>query len=82
MIENSLKFSHFLENAIKKSAEAKLRLAPQRRRITLSSIHIRARYALRVTLVPARSAFKLFAASAERKCIFEDQKSMNPEVFG
>ena len=25
--------------------------------------------------------FKLYAASAERKCIFEHQNSMNPEVF-
>ena len=48
-----------------------------------SSLYILGIYALRVTLIlPRGRAFKLFAASAERKCIFEHQKSMNPEVLG
>ena len=47
-----------------------------------SSLYILGIYALRVTLILSQSrAFKLFAASAERKCIFEIEKSMNPEVF-
>ena len=46
------------------------------------SLYILGIYALRVTQISDRGrAFKLFAASAERKCIFEHQKSMNPEVF-
>ena len=65
------------------SNPAKLRLAPQRRRITLSSIHIRGRYALRVTRIsPPGSRFTWFAASAERKFILKVRKSMNPEVLG
>ena len=60
----------------------KLSLAHRRRRITLTSIHYRAIYALRVTLMSiCRRAFKWFAASAERKCIFKVEKSMNPEVL-
>ena len=61
----------------------KLSLAHRRRRITLTSIHYRGRYALRVIPISQRGrAFKLFAASAERKCIFDVEKSMNPTVFG
>ena len=60
----------------------KLSLAHRRRRITLTSIHYRAKYALRVTLLSTcRRAFKWFAASAERKCIFNDEKLMNPAFF-
>ena len=60
----------------------KLSLAHRRRRITLASLHYRGRYALRVTLLSTRRrVFKLFAASAERKCIFEVEKSMNPDVL-
>ena len=47
-----------------------------------SSLYILGIYALRVTRISARGrAFKWFAASAERKCIFEVEKSMNPEVL-
>ena len=61
----------------------KLSLAQRRRRITLTSLHYRGRYALRVTpLSPPGRAFKLFAASAERKRIFKVEKSLNPEVLG
>ena len=47
-----------------------------------SSLYISGIYALRVTLIsPWGRAFKWFAASAERKCIFEVEKSMNPKVL-
>ena len=47
-----------------------------------SSLYILGIYALRVTqLCARRRAFKWFAASAERKCIFESEKSMNPEFL-
>ena len=60
----------------------KLSLAHRRRRITLTSIHYRAIYALRVTLLSTcRRAFKWFAASAERKCILNIEKSMFPWLF-
>ena len=61
----------------------KLSLAHRRRRITLTSLHYRGRYALRVTVLSIRRrAFKCFAASAERKCIFEVENLINHEVFG
>ena len=57
-------------------------LAHRRRRITLTSIHYRGRYALRViALSPRGRAFKLFAASAERKWIFEVENTFNPAFF-
>ena len=60
----------------------KLSLAHRRRRITLTSIHYRGKYALRVTPISSRGrAFKLFAASAERKSIFEVEKSLNSKVL-
>ena len=47
-----------------------------------SSLYILGIYALRVTLLSTRRrAFKWFAASAERKCIFNDEKLMNPAFF-
>ena len=47
-----------------------------------SSLYILGIYSLRVTLLSTRRrAFKWFAASAERKCIFNDEKLMNPAFF-
>ena len=46
------------------------------------SLYILGIYALRVTLISPRGrAFKLFAASAERKCIFNVEKFLNPAIF-
>ena len=47
-----------------------------------SSLYILGIYALRVTHISSWGrAFKWFAASAERKCIFRVEKLMNPALF-
>ena len=83
MWKRSHKTSRNWESGITKSPTCqlilKLRLASPSPRITLQSW---SKTALRVNIISRGRAFKWFAASAERKCIFEGAKLMNPEVFG